>query len=141
MNNREIKFRAWNKIDKTMGEPFTLIEAIGSRKINGIDTSEIIYQQFTGLLDKNGVEIYEDDIVKEFGYFATFIVKFGKYKRARFMNGDLPRDNYGFYLKGIPFKDKTGVNNTGEKSIFVENGLEVIGNIHENKELLKQKTN
>jgi uncharacterized phage protein (TIGR01671 family) len=60
---REIKFRAWNKTDKTMGEPFTLQSAIGSRSIMGVDTSEVEYMQYTGLKDINDKEIYEGDIV------------------------------------------------------------------------------
>ena len=116
MDNREIKFRAWNKIDKTMGEPFTLIEAIGSRKINGIDTSEIIYQQFTGLLDENGVEIYEDDIVKaelviggeDFGFVDVVV-----YEDFRFRCPDLSDFEMDMY------------------------NFKVVGNKHQNHELLK----
>jgi uncharacterized phage protein (TIGR01671 family) len=60
---RQIKFRAWNKIEKTIGEPFSLQVAIGSRVYNGVDTDGAEYMQFTGLTDKNGREIYEGDIL------------------------------------------------------------------------------
>ena len=57
---REIKFRAWDNVDY-MSSPFTL-QDIQERKIQF--TSDAVLMQFTGLLDKNGKEIYEGDILK-----------------------------------------------------------------------------
>lgn len=74
MNN--LKFRAYNTVEKTMGEPFTLEEAIRIRPL--VDpTNDCVYMQFTGLHDKNGVEIYFDDYVEdEIG--QIWIVKWNK---------------------------------------------------------------
>lgn len=94
------------------------------------------WMQFTGLKDKNGKEIYEGDIVEMFGIVSRYIVKFGTYKRRPFMNKDYPCENHGFYLDGIPFEDRTGINNNEQKSIIRDN-LIVVGNIYENPELLK----
>ncbi len=64
---REIKFRAWGKIEKKMFYPAFLCEdgiTLGKNGwANNILRDEYDLMQFTGLLDKNGKEIYEGDIV------------------------------------------------------------------------------
>ena len=62
MQNREIKFRYWCKdflCDGQMSKGFTLQETTGKENWNSL-----IPMQFTGLLDKQGKEIYEGDIIK-----------------------------------------------------------------------------
>ena len=84
------------------------------------DEAELM--QFTDLKDKNGKEIYEGDIVKEENETGIFIytIEWEKYDCC-------------FFPKALNFK--TGIEQS-MSSIYTE--LEVIGNIYENPELLKQ---
>jgi hypothetical protein len=109
---REIKFRAWDGVDY-MSSPFTL-QDLQARKIEF--TNEVILMQYTGLLDKNGKEIYEGDIVNSFRDVATGEVRF---------------EVGMFFLDLIERKPLLGgwLDDSGT--------IEVIGNIYENSELLK----
>jgi uncharacterized phage protein (TIGR01671 family) len=61
---REIKFRAWNPEEKTMLKPFDLSS---NPKYWCDNLKDYPLMQFTGLKDKNKVEIYENDVIDYYG--------------------------------------------------------------------------
>ena len=120
---REIKFRAWDKLNKEMFN----VESINFQErrvyrdvVSYHDFNDIELMQYTGLKDKNEKEIYEGDILSNRNNEKPYKVIFenGSY-RAEF-EGDF--EEYSFDLIDV-----------------VAQGCEVVGNIYENPELLKKK--
>ena len=112
---REIKFRAKAKFNGTLGSAKWIYSSLmrldaQTHRLNlgGQDCDVETLGQFTGLLDKNGKEIYEGDILhtNEADWIAKVIWHYD-----------------GFML--------TGLNNTGFSCSPDYDKCEIIGNIHE----------
>lgn len=121
MENRILKFRAWDKFNESMLKPH---DVNGSKKdlswfFSQFDEAakggnDLVLMQFTGLLDKKGNDIYEGDMVQHDAWDYPFEVIFAK-ERARFV-----------------CKMKTGLTQ------YIDNKrLKAIGSVFQNPELLK----
>lgn len=120
---RKIKFRAWDKLDKQMFAVKSLhIDnlVVRSDSLTFYSLDDVELMQYTGLKDKNGVEIYEGDVLfhplqgrrKVFYPYSETVASYG-----------LRNIDNGF---GSTLQDSHAV-------------FEVIGNIYENEELLNER--
>lgn len=90
---------------------------------NFFPLDEVVLMQSTGLKDKNGVEIFEGDIV---------VNQYGNVGYVAYLQQEA-----GFVVVLKKSDYRLGHRNTGE-SYDVTTNHEVIGNIHSNPELLEQ---
>lgn len=127
---REIKFRAWDKLLQcyTRGSMGLFINSKGEITFDA--GTRYIFQQYTGLKDKNGKEIFEGDWVRTANDSICSVV-FGDYYNDE-CEEECENKCHGI---GFYFKDKGGYYLLRE-AVKGSNGYEVIGNIYENPELL-----
>jgi len=121
MKQREIKFRGRNRTTEEWVYGY-YVERDGvwygmiyDKNGLGIKVDKETVEQYTGLKDKNGKEIYEGDIVK---FEDTKHIGIVCLKDGEFLVEELPKRN-------------------AVRLLWCEKHAEIIGNIYENPELLK----
>lgn len=119
---RELKFRAWYKSEKKM--IYNIQNEFEERIELGMDcfadylkNDDFVIEQSTGIKDKNGRNIYEGDIVSKHNSDLKGVVK------------QVKDGQWAIYWNNVP---------DGYYVLFKYSNLcEVVGNIHENPELLE----
>lgn len=124
---KELKYRVYDNAEKCYSDKAFSIDQLGicyAQDEDGyweeIDEERYIVEQYTGLKDKNGKEIYEGDIVTLNGEWE--VIKHDDYYLVTFENGC--------------FRVGDGYDN--EAGSYLSD-WRVIGNIHENADLLEKK--
>ena len=124
--NREIKFRAWDKLEERFikcdegyqGHYVLSLKGEFHNLQNGSGGKEYVVQQYTGLKDKNNKEVYEGDLVE-----CDDVIRGRMYGEVVYDN-----DHGAFRIVFTYFLQWT---------FYKAENIEVIGNIFENPELLK----
>jgi len=133
---REIKFRAWD--GHKMYADVGVLPLSGEEKVMTSHYTmkyrpdQVELMQYTGLKDKNGVEIYESDILSiRNGVYGTAF-----YYRCAvdYLEAAFRLNPYAIYQDG---NERDDISLVGGYEWQVSKDMEVIGNIYENPELLK----
>ena len=121
--SREIKFRAWDKCHNNM-EYINDLYWFEENGIHDFNDNNYIFMQNTGLKDKNGKEIYDSDIVKVTWGSGKIVFYEVKYC-----------ESLGYhYLRDTKNKEDDDI-----ICIYDYSQMDVIGNVFDNPELLKNK--
>lgn len=134
---RELKFRAWAKYENSNPHMTYMMDGKqGGRLIDLTSDDNWMVMQYTGLKDKNDIDIYEGDIVRRYGGGLL-----GDPSEALF-TGEVVFTQHGYKAKYTQPQPGTAghIIEAAYGNLFNESELEVIGNIYENPELLEAES-
>ena len=158
---RTLKFRAWTG-EQMVSPDYIARDSVAFWKENNIPTSSDKVMQFTGLLDKNGKEVFEGDILQYKYYYVGIkwwstvseIPEIEKRTEQGRQDYHTQRETVayrdgafkipGLYLHEINMREDKLVERTKTGQTHMNNfeekywDFEVIGNIFENKNLLDE---
>jgi hypothetical protein len=129
--NREYKFRAWDKFNGQYwysDKYINLAEYFGAMQSLMDGGNVLKFQEYTGLKDKKGVEIYEGDFIQHPAYYET----------PEMSSNPLAHDF-------IIYKDGAFRFNDGEGLLFEEmenydGDFEILGNLYQHPELINKNS-
>jgi len=142
---REIKFRAWDLVTKTMKEVRGIFYFRGDelKMVNITENRRFEFMQFTGLKDSKGKEIYEGDIVIADDGGEWFPHEYDEEKDEYYPTGKYLVEYDSEFARFILIDPKTNCEAECDYNPFSlpDFTLEVIGNKFQNPELLKEVKN
>jgi len=127
MKANRFRFRAWDADNKVMANHEDGIGAMWAVNMLGAPSDKYTVMQSTGLEDKNGVEIFEGDVL----HYSSWLTDDGN---APYSKSDGWRIGDVYYHLGRFVVRGSELWNT-----FHYPHYEVIGNIHANPELMESK--